>query len=260
MRVVAIDWSGAAQGAQQAIWRAVVQDGSLVELANGLNRDEVVEWLIAQVEDESNVVAGLDFAFSFPEWFCHAHGATDGPTVWRLAAEEGERWLAECPEPFWGPPGFRRPDLGTRSHFRRTEQGIRDAGHGLPKSVFQIGGAGAVGTGSIRGMPQARPSRPLASDYKNGSLFWVSVRPAGARVPHLPGEEIRAALEPPAGRNLSVSGLRRVVNPRGSQAQASWHRRGARASHTPTSRPRARAAARGDRGVVGTGLAAPTFA
>ena len=153
VRVVAIDWSGAARGARQAIWRAVVRDGSLVELANGLNRDEVIAWLIDQVKEEPNLVAGLDFAFSFPEWFCREHNATDGSAVWRLAAQQGEHWLAECPEPFWGLPGFRRPDLGARSHFRRTEQEIRDAGHGLPKSVFQIGGAGAVGTGSIRGMP-----------------------------------------------------------------------------------------------------------
>jgi predicted nuclease with RNAse H fold len=36
--------------------------------------------------------------------------------------------------------------------FRRTELALRRRGL-LPKSVFQIGGWGAVGTGSIRGMP-----------------------------------------------------------------------------------------------------------
>jgi hypothetical protein len=36
-------------------------------------------------------------------------------------------------------------------HFRRTEEALQGTQH-APKSIFQIAGAGAVGTGSIRGM------------------------------------------------------------------------------------------------------------
>ena len=37
--------------------------------------------------------------------------------------------------------------------FRRTEREVPRVAGIAPKSVFQVGGAGAVGTGSIRGMP-----------------------------------------------------------------------------------------------------------
>jgi len=39
------------------------------------------------------------------------------------------------------------------AHFRRTDIGEGRSLGGQAKSVFQIGGAGAVGTGSLRGMP-----------------------------------------------------------------------------------------------------------
>jgi hypothetical protein len=64
-------------------------------------------------------------------------------------SDRGERLLAACDEPFWGRPGKPNPHPKDRL-YRRTE---REEGEGVAKSVFQIGGAGAVGTGSIRGMP-----------------------------------------------------------------------------------------------------------
>ena len=89
---------------------------------------------------------GLDFAFGFPAWFAGELGAREIEDVWRHAATEGERWLRDCAPPFWGRPGCGRPALP--SHFRLSELALKG-----PKSVFQVGGAGAVGTGSIRGMP-----------------------------------------------------------------------------------------------------------
>ncbi len=69
-----------------------------------------------------------------------------------MAAACGERWIADCAPPFWGRPGAPRPGSDLPA-FRRTELAVpRVAGIG-PKSIFQIGGAGAVGTGSLRGMP-----------------------------------------------------------------------------------------------------------
>jgi hypothetical protein len=143
VRVVAIDWSGRAAGAERYIWLAEVCDGRLVDLRNGLRREAVVAWL---VEDRPDVV-GLDFAFSFPAWWCAARGWTHVEDVWAAARDEGEAWLAACDAPFWGRPGKRRPADG--EPLRRTE---RDDARGA-KAVFQIGGAGSVGTGSIRGMP-----------------------------------------------------------------------------------------------------------
>jgi hypothetical protein len=60
-----------------------------------------------------------------------------------------EELLAACGSPFWGRPGKPRPDLA--EHFRATDR-AHSIGGIRPKSVFQVGGAGSVGTGSLRGM------------------------------------------------------------------------------------------------------------
>ena len=70
--------------------------------------------------------------------------------LWALAVQDAEQWLAACEPPFWGRPRRRRPHLP--AHFRRTDELVPASGGNRPKSVFQIGGAGAVGTGSLRGM------------------------------------------------------------------------------------------------------------
>ncbi|HUC06118.1 MAG TPA: DUF429 domain-containing protein [Acidimicrobiales bacterium] len=149
--VVAVDWSGARSRAGRTMWLAHARDGILVSLRNGLDRAAVVH----AVQDlaagaEGGVVAGLDFAFSLPAWFLETRGYTEVGELWAAAAAEGEQWLAACSPPFWGRPGRRRPVLP--AHLRRCEESARVGGIAA-KSAFQIGGAGSVGTGSIRGMP-----------------------------------------------------------------------------------------------------------
>ncbi len=119
VRVLAVDWSGARTGARKKIWLAEVVDGRMVGLESGRDRDEVTDFLLEEVRRDPRLVVGLDFAFSFPAWFCRQLGANDGPDVWRAVAARGERWLADCPDPFWGRPGQKRPD--GEEHFRRTE-------------------------------------------------------------------------------------------------------------------------------------------
>lgn len=148
-RVIAVDWSGAKSGARSKIWLAEVRDGCLMRLESGRDRRKVVTHLIEDANADPDVVIGLDFAFSFPSWFAAERRARSVEDVWDLAAEQGEEWLRDCPPPFWGRPGKRKPDL--TAHFRVTDEAARARGS-FPKSVFQIGGAGAVGTGSIRGM------------------------------------------------------------------------------------------------------------
>lgn len=100
------------------------------------------------------MIVGFDFAFSLPAWFLEKRGLQNARKLWALAGREAEEWLARCEPPFWGRPGKGRPVLGPeRGHFRRTDIDVPDTGGIRPKSVFQIGGAGAVGTGSLRGMP-----------------------------------------------------------------------------------------------------------
>jgi hypothetical protein len=149
VRVLAVDWSGKLKRAEEFLWLAEVRDGKLVDLRNGLTREQLVSRLVYIAEEQPETVVGLDFAFSFPRWWCDEQGWTRGQDVWRAMAQDGERLLGACEEPLWGRPGKPNPHPEHRL-YRRTD---RDAGVGAAKSVFQVGGAGAVGTGSIRGMP-----------------------------------------------------------------------------------------------------------
>lgn len=164
-RVIAVDWSGAKVGASSRIWLAEVCGGRLIRLESGRTRREVIAYLIEVARTSPDLVVGLDFAFSFPHWFAEREGATSVKECWNLVAEHGEGWLTECEPPFWGRPGKPRPDLPGDHHYRRTELCAGKAESATPKSVFQIGGAGAVGTGSIRGMPH------LANLAAEG--FWI---------------------------------------------------------------------------------------
>jgi hypothetical protein len=161
---LAVDWSGRVTAAGQrrhifiATWRAGV-----VTLECGYTREEVCALLLAAGAQTHDLVVGLDFAFSFPAWWLREQGCADARALWQLAAKEGERWLREGREPFWGRPGQQCPlqhhAPGWRG-FRHTDLALR------AKSPFQIGGAGAVGTGSIRGMPM------LARLYQAGFHLW----------------------------------------------------------------------------------------
>ena len=151
MRHIAIDWSGAASGERAKIWTAEVRGGHLVRLEAGRSREEVVAHLVHEARLDPELVVGLDFAFSFPAWFCAELETTIVDEVWARVRESGEVWLADCVHPFWGRPGTKKPELP--EHLRRTEHEAAKVSGAQPKSVFQVGGAGAVGTGSLRGMP-----------------------------------------------------------------------------------------------------------
>jgi hypothetical protein len=153
-RIFAIDWSGASTGARRKIRLAEAAREGLLRLEGGRDRREIVDHLIEVARKRPSIVVGLDFAFSFPAWFLRERGIRDAWEGWNLAAAHGEEWLASCPDPFWGRKGRHRPPADSeRSPYRRTES-ARPPLHGIgPKSVFQIAGAGAVGTGSLRGMP-----------------------------------------------------------------------------------------------------------
>lgn len=150
-RIIAIDWSGAVRGQKKKIWLAEAHAGELVRLANGRDRAEIVQYLVDEAAKTRDLIVGFDFAFSLPAWFLLDAGLKSAAELWALAAQRGEDWLSSCDPPFWGRPGRPRPDLP--AHFRQTEEQVQNRFGIQPKSAFQIGGAGAVGTGSIRGMP-----------------------------------------------------------------------------------------------------------
>jgi len=182
LRLVGIDWSGRVDvaGQRRHIWAGMwtrSADGSVkVELEAGRTRDEVTEWLIAMAREMPWMVVSIDCCFSFPGWFLKEHGCADMFAFWRKAnVGLAEQWLAgECEEiardeRFWGKP-HKRPaqfcGAGYRRMFRFADYDNKIAQalpggdaeraakmRGItPKSPFQIGGSGSVGTGSLRAM------------------------------------------------------------------------------------------------------------
>ena len=202
-RIVAIDWSGdaSAAGQRRKIWAGIWTAGGgevfggSVALEGGRTRAELVDALIAMARETPRMVVGVDFCFSYPAWFVREHGAGSAMEFWEIVAAHGERWLArECDEArFWGRVGPLRTgkkprefcgDAGALRMLRRADEAckvraaILDARlaarvKGIaPKSPFQIGGAGAVGTGTLRGIPQ------LQRLHAAGFLVWPFEQPA----------------------------------------------------------------------------------
>jgi hypothetical protein len=151
--VIAVDWSGALRGERRKIWLAEVADGRLVRIEAGRDRAELVRHLVERAA-RGPLAVGLDFSFSLPAWFLREHGLATAPDLWQRVARDGERWIAACRPPFWGRPGRPRPQLDPeRPPYRRTEGEALPVRGVRPKSTFQLGGAGSVGTGALRGMP-----------------------------------------------------------------------------------------------------------
>lgn len=150
MRILAVDWSGNASRAatRRCIWVAEVRDGRVTRLEGGRDRDEMTEFLLAEADRDPELVVGLDFAFGLPAWFVRKRDASSGREVWELVAREGESWLRDPQPPFWR---ARKPPIAG-PELRQTELDVTTV-RIHPKSVFQLGGAGHVGTASLRGMP-----------------------------------------------------------------------------------------------------------
>ncbi len=172
--MLAIDWSGRAAGERRHLWLAEAAAGTLLRLECGRTRTEVADHLVERAEHDRELVVGFDFSFSLPAWFLDEHGYTGAADLWDAATRDGEQWLRECRPPFWGRPGKPRPVLP--EHLRRTEATLDAVGGIRPKSTFQIGGAGSVGTGSIRGFPV------LARLRAAGFAIWPFDAPAVAPV------------------------------------------------------------------------------
>jgi hypothetical protein len=170
LSVVAVDWSGRAAGERRHLWTAEAHDGEILRLVAGRTRSEVIDELVARADDDAGVIVGFDFSFSLPEWFLRDRGYANARALWDAATTDGEAWLRDCEPPFWGRPGRRRPELP--AHLRRTEAALAAVGGIRPKSSFQIGGAGSVGTGSVRGFPA------LARLQDAGFAIWPFDAPA----------------------------------------------------------------------------------
>ncbi len=181
LRLIAIDWSGRidAAGQRRHIWSAIwtrTESGIKVQLEAGRTRDEVADWLIELARETPRMAVSIDCCFSFPGWFLEEHGCADMFAFWRKANSGlAEQWLTRegdeiaHDERFWGAPHKRPAQFcgpGYRRMFRfadydnKIAQGLEGGDparaakmRGItPKSPFQIGGSGSVGTGSLRAM------------------------------------------------------------------------------------------------------------
>ena len=141
LSVIAIDWSGRTGPDQVHHIRTAIATDTGLDVWADLDREAVVAEL---VRFASPVVVGFDFAFGFPSWVGECHGRSHGPELWPIVEAHAEEWLSGCPPPFFGARGTTRPDVEL---FRRCDRRVR------AKSIFQLAGAGHVGTGSLRGMP-----------------------------------------------------------------------------------------------------------
>ena len=180
VRCVAVDWSGSIDVNYQLphIWMAEVQQNELVRLRNGLTHREVIDYLIQDIIPRGPVIIGLDFAFGFPQWYQHRHNLNGAQELWGLAERKGEAWLGGHVWPFWGRPGpyQQRPNnLGDEFLYRRTDVDHQEF---RPQCVFKTNGVGAVGTGTIRGLPE------LARLQQGGAVIWpfADANPLGANV------------------------------------------------------------------------------
>jgi hypothetical protein len=158
--IFAIDWSGRSGADQRrTLWLAEAVNGELIKLEAGRSRDETVELLIAEADRNPDLIVGLDFAFSLPEWYLRDR-ALPPQALWAMLADEAltpqmqrlglAPWMNSPEPPFWI-TAQGHALLAADQKFRRTEIHARAAGY-QPKSVFQLVGAGQVGRGSLYGM------------------------------------------------------------------------------------------------------------
>ncbi|MEO8870855.1 MAG: hypothetical protein ABI357_08490, partial [Granulicella sp.] len=189
-RVVAVDWSGRIDATGQrrhiwaGVWTAFPGTTGTVTLESGRTREELIAWLIDLARETPRMVVGIDCCFSYPAWFLAEHHCPTVFDFWQhVASGYGERWLArereenapdrrddKRDERFWGKP-HKRPAQFCGEHLHRSmrltdmdnkitpkmsqDEPTRAAAvRGItPKSPFQIGGSGSVGTGTLRAIP-----------------------------------------------------------------------------------------------------------
>ncbi len=190
--VAMVDWSAASTpvtGADSVWWAVATREGAIARLENPPTRreamDAVADWLRAVRASGERALLGFDFPFGYPAGVAARLGCADWRALWARLADlvtEGSRnatnrldaaaalnaaWADEGP--FWG-NGLKRdiPGLPRKkpsgygaalpSEWRRVER-LQKARRradkrllGDPKSVWQLAGAGAVGSQALTGI------------------------------------------------------------------------------------------------------------
>lgn len=179
---VIVDWSGGNDTGptprKDAIWAGVAGPGEKRVTRYFRNRRVFEEWFIAFLDEElgerRRVFAGFDFPFGYPAGFGRALTGSDDPfAVW----DWFEMYVEDSPKannrfelagrinarfpgigPFWfRPPSRDIPDLPMKGSVRRdhgqTEWRRAERTTKGTFSCWQLGGAGAVGSQVMMGLP-----------------------------------------------------------------------------------------------------------
>jgi hypothetical protein len=182
---VAVDWSARATRATGAdsIWIAVLDAPGVPVLANPATRTAAEALLRACLAERSDrrVLVGIDVALGYPAGTAAALGLPDDEAPWRATwrriaellvddernannrfevAAALNRSIGGGAGPFWGCPAGRRydglaptkPSTFPLAEFRAAERALRAAGR-RPMSVWQLAGAGSVGSQTLTAIP-----------------------------------------------------------------------------------------------------------
>jgi hypothetical protein len=199
-----VDWSASSVPKQgrDSIWIAVLEHGALAPTLHNPPTRHDAEHLIETVLDthtDRRVLLGIDVGLGYPHGFAVAAGLDTSPAwsaVWQhlahtlddqpdntnnrfdVAAALNAR-TGEGPGPFWGTtstrhvtptlartkaPGFPTASTPPLAEFRHTERVLRDLGR-RPASVWQLAGAGSVGSQSLTAIPLLHRLRQRASSH-----------------------------------------------------------------------------------------------
>jgi molybdopterin molybdotransferase len=177
-----VDWSGGndrgATPKKDAIWACAARDGTAEEPIYMRNRQVAEDWIIAFLKTEQaagrRVLAGFDFAFGYPAGFGSALTGSDDPfALWQWITDR----IEDSPNannrfdvagainaqfdgigPFWGNGLSRdiahlpRKGLDRRDHGLREKRAAEEQAKGA-FAVWQLSGAGAVGSQVLMGLP-----------------------------------------------------------------------------------------------------------
>jgi len=147
-RVIAVDWTGAKEPVKN-LWMAEAAAGKLIGARSFGTRAALVDHLLDEARLSRDLVVGLDFAFSLPQWFLRNEGLADHRALWRHMAARADEWLKPT-RPFWGNGG--KPKKFEGPEFRVTDDEVGKGVGRRPTSPFKLVGADQVGRGSLRGM------------------------------------------------------------------------------------------------------------
>jgi len=186
---IVVDWSAASRPTgptprENAIWWAIARDGNVESPKYVRTRHQAIQELIQiislEVERSRRVVVGFDFPFGYPagvaahltrregagaldlwEWLgnCVSDSENNSNNRFDVAAKINRSYPGTGP--FWGrPETWDYPDIPTRKRDRTADGGahppderIADSHAQGAKSIWQLFGAGSVGSQVILGLP-----------------------------------------------------------------------------------------------------------